>query len=366
MRHFRSFEDSLLKSSLLSRAWVQQELNLSLRRIYFGAGQIHWECSEGRYEEIDPETLRTDNRTEGAGLSLFKIAVDPSLSEEDKDRLYYGTWVHLINRHIQCFITADVDRLPSIASMAEVMQSLLGVKDEYVAGCWKKWFWLYLLWNVRFPENVRPANNGSPSWSWTSIKPVVSPTGSGRLGFEPGAVLRNPNHHGNCQPIAEFSDATAVPRNENFPLGQLDSAYVKAKATLVKLRVKVRVDMTKSFKVMPWLYWKDRELPWTEVPRMDYVEDWSTGWHDVYCMPVAYDSKYNQKQFQERLLCLLLRRVTDGTLATYRRCGACSIVDLQPGSAWQQALTDQAGPDQLDVSDYHASHREGIFTITLV
>jgi hypothetical protein len=364
VRHYQSFKNSLEKSTLLSRAWVQQELNLSLRRIYFGTGQVYWECSEKSHEEVEPETPFTGNTIRGSALSLFRIAADASLSQEDKDRLYYGTWVHLAQSHIQCFITKDDDRLPSIVSIASVMQSLLGSKDEYLAGCWKKWSWLYIMWDVRFPENVQPADNGSPTWSWTSVKPVKTPTGSGRLSFEPGAVLGQPNKEG-YRPVAEFFDATCVPLERSFPLGQVKSGFVKAKATLVRLRAKVRIDMTKSFKLMPWLYWKDRELPWAVVPRLDFVQDWETGWHDVYCMPVAHDPEYNHRGFHERLICLLLRRV-GGLLATYRRCGACSIVDLGVGSVWQQALTDQAGRDRLDDKDYHVSHGDGCFTITLI
>jgi hypothetical protein len=364
VRDFTSFQYNKQNSTLLSRAWVHQEVNLSLRKIYFAPGQLYWECAERVHEEANPEVNNNAIvKTNATTLSLFRVEANTDLSREERVRQYYGTWVHIAESHSNYLITKDSDRLPSIASIAQVMHSLLGSDDEYIAGTWKRWFWLYILCQVLSPEDVCRAENGSPSWSWTSVSPQARPTGTGRVTFHPGAVLQNPNAR-NMRPRAEFFDAKVKPSIEGFDFGQVKSASIKAKATLLKLRALVRVDMTKIFKLMASLYWEDQEIPTALVPRLDYVEDWTTGWHILYCIVIAHDTDYQVQPYHERLQCLLLRKL-ENISATYIRCGQCQIVDLEPQSIWTQALKSQTGDNDLLEHEYHVKHGEGVYTITI-
>ena len=139
--YFASIEEPwgkwVSRSTLNRRGWVFQERLLSPRTLHF-ASQLFWECRMLQACETYPEGIPNDDElyTELHG-SEYSISLKNWQNED---------WVYLVKAFIQCSITKPEDRLVAIAGIAKSLQPLL--KDEYLAGLWKKDIPYNLVWSL--------------------------------------------------------------------------------------------------------------------------------------------------------------------------------------------------------------------------
>lgn len=145
-----------------SRAWTYQERLLSTRKLYFGAHEVGWECSESRdcecckgfvadYEAID-KVVQRKVFDFGAGLD----SDDP-----------VALWKELVENFTTRDMSFKSDVLPAVTGLASVIGRRAGL--TYLAGMWKEGLSSMLLWAVQAPS----ADSGheeyyAPSWSWAS------------------------------------------------------------------------------------------------------------------------------------------------------------------------------------------------------
>jgi hypothetical protein len=113
---------------------------------------------------------------------------------------YFDYWRSVVSQFSQRQLTNSADRLPALSGLADEVQRATG--STYVAGMWKDelvtclaWTCDYLYngdgeygkyaggipsgnivtaWKQIWPDNVRPSKFVAPSWSWASVKGVIS------------------------------------------------------------------------------------------------------------------------------------------------------------------------------------------------
>ncbi|KAK4113368.1 HET-domain-containing protein, partial [Canariomyces notabilis] len=185
---YRVFEASFWRNNVTNelvnkRAWVFQERFLSPRVLQFGKRLVTWDCLErpaaDMFPDGFPEILRHLNRYRYFGGDFKSWR---SIDEYGIDSPYI-LWEHLVRRYSACALTFPGDKLVAFSGVAKHMAGIL--KDEYVAGMWRRYLEGELLWMVdagkrkrqilgRQPK-PRPVEYRAPSWSWASVDGPVTP-----------------------------------------------------------------------------------------------------------------------------------------------------------------------------------------------
>lgn len=161
------------KLPLLTRGWIFQERLLSRRVLHFGDTELFWECMEGVSCECsnkDPAEWRVgyDNPERFVGCN------DPTKSwyaamraRKSEQWLFYNDWRRLCQIYSSLELTFARDRLIAISGVAKQFRAVL--KDDYLAGCWRKSLDENICWYcTHFPTgSVRPESS-MPTWSWAS------------------------------------------------------------------------------------------------------------------------------------------------------------------------------------------------------
>ncbi|KAH7243784.1 hypothetical protein FSOLCH5_013463 [Fusarium solani] len=165
------------------RAWTLQERLFSRRVLYFTEEQMIWQCrsrffaEDGQYSHL----------REPGGTNIVKRNIVDVL---DYRRRFIGKekkpappsirstqWYTLVQKYTRRHLTFPRDKLPALSGLAREVHDL--TKARYVAGLWvgnSNSIVTGLMWSpVRDsydgtqPPRPSLANNGSPSWSWTSL-----------------------------------------------------------------------------------------------------------------------------------------------------------------------------------------------------
>jgi hypothetical protein len=146
-----------------TRAWTCQEEQLSIRKIAFGASQVHFSCPSHNISEsaLDRKTHFKDLATY---LEEYRVT-------QDRNRLYQH-WYELVEDYAQRTLTVFEDRLPALSGMASLIAA--ETADDYVSGIWASDLVRGLLWGT-FPLSTSldsildPPSDVQyvgPSWSW--------------------------------------------------------------------------------------------------------------------------------------------------------------------------------------------------------
>jgi len=170
---------------LLRRAWVFQELVLSPRVVHFGPNELIWQCRHAVKSQS-----RKLNRVLSRSIGILRTTVGTAgeLQSENPDLTH--VWHVMVELYTRRSLTYSKDRLPAIAAIAKIMQTLRP-DDEYMAGIWRSSLCVDMLWHiagapVRYPGNqfaaVKRRMAGSiPTWSWASTSRHVTWTGAQKV-----------------------------------------------------------------------------------------------------------------------------------------------------------------------------------------
>lgn len=181
------------EAPLHTRAWVVQERALSPRTVNFCDGQLFWECRELEACETFPNGIpqkffeTADAVYESNGFKRWESAVARVHRADAADggnprettaqaiayRSVYEVWEMILRDYARCGLTQSSDKFVAISGVVREFESLL--KDEYLAGLWRRNFINGLLWHVSELRDFstigtsRPAEYRAPTWSWASI-----------------------------------------------------------------------------------------------------------------------------------------------------------------------------------------------------
>ena len=191
------WDHSLQTSALQTRGWTLQEGLLAPRTLSFGQQQMMWECPEHQADEGGRITQPTQEyRSKEFIQHMLRVGrqevAKPELTLLEKLHIRapkadewwktlaiespYDRWWEIVEQYMTRFLTKDFDVLPALSGLARAFEPVL--KDEYLAGHWRKDFLPSLMWSrtPRYPSDnssrfvpTIPSEYLAPSWSWASI-----------------------------------------------------------------------------------------------------------------------------------------------------------------------------------------------------
>ena len=184
------------------RAWVLQERLMAPRVLHFGRNQILWECRTKDAAETYPEGL--PQALHGSRYIRFKDLTLATRYRQDSGNgdegaynghasnavvAAYQPWAQIVQQYTASSLTFPDDKLVALSAVAKLMAGVL--RDEYIAGLWRRYLERELLWSVckRSRDSAkRPKVYRAPSWSWASVDGEVTP---GYLDVGAGDILVN-------------------------------------------------------------------------------------------------------------------------------------------------------------------------------
>ena len=163
------------RGPLDSRGWVLQEQLLSPRILYYGAGELFWDCISGSASESCPDSsslLRDDKSNETWALKLIRKAIAEGDNIESIRVHMSDAWMELITNYSSRKLTKPSDKLVAIEGILDAIRRIFG-RDAIIAGMWRHGLWRQLSWwskSVRVDLTEKPNSSRfvAPSWSWLS------------------------------------------------------------------------------------------------------------------------------------------------------------------------------------------------------
>ncbi|KAF2121042.1 heterokaryon incompatibility protein-domain-containing protein [Lophiotrema nucula] len=171
----RVFSGIRPKSTLDSRGWVLQEQLLSPRILYFGDGELFWDCITMSASESWPvaaSLLADSNSQETWALKTIRRAIASGDTSTSHLTRLQDAWRFITANYSARQLTKAADKLIAING---ILSSLATIFDDApVAGMWRKDIWRQLIWWTETPTPIeRPSRIPSfiaPTWSWLNSK----------------------------------------------------------------------------------------------------------------------------------------------------------------------------------------------------
>lgn len=164
--------DALRKGPLGKRGWVFQELVLSPRTLYYGAGRILWDCIEKEADEVRAmeERMRYTQTAPGykSAFSHFRSTGTELFSFSDQ-WLHDSLWRDVVEEYTKTRLTYQSDRWIAIRRLAARYMERTGL--TLVAGLHWDWLLEEMCWWSQSPTDR--LSNGAPTWSWLSCRSAV-------------------------------------------------------------------------------------------------------------------------------------------------------------------------------------------------
>ncbi|KAF2655302.1 HET-domain-containing protein [Lophiostoma macrostomum CBS 122681] len=151
----------VLDAPINRRAWIQQERLLSKRILHFASSQLAWECDELTACEMYPTGVDPAHSDHIHGSFQKIYAVHGPYEELEA----YASWQRTVERYTKSSLTNPSDKLVALSGIVGYYQKAM--RDDYLAGLWRKRFVDGLLWEV--DRGTRPTDYRAPSWSWAAI-----------------------------------------------------------------------------------------------------------------------------------------------------------------------------------------------------
>jgi hypothetical protein len=164
---WETFYDCFYHLPLNLRGWTLQERMLSRRVLHYGRTQLFFQCPSTHLAAngIPPDSY---NSLSNAGVSIldFTSHLEKDTTKNPLESIY-SMWLNLVTKYcIYRRLSFPADKLPAIAGLASAFYQQ--VKDEYLAGIWRRDFARGLLWSVEHNDynKVIEHPNRAPTWSW--------------------------------------------------------------------------------------------------------------------------------------------------------------------------------------------------------
>jgi len=217
-----------MHSPLEKRGWCLQESILSPRRLIFQPPHVYYKCRTFSDLEISrPIPMQIGSLSQ----SMPPIAVNDhiiflppkkrEIAVEVSEEELRERWRTMLLNYSERSITVPSDKFVALASIAELFQSSL--KDQYIAGLWRRTLLYDLLWKVWPPMGPderhapRPAAYRAPTWSWASVDGLLDSSYS----YPPSSAA--------CYE-ADILACSATPKVSTLPFGEITAATLTLRA----------------------------------------------------------------------------------------------------------------------------------------
>jgi hypothetical protein len=163
---------------MTNRLRVFQKRILCPRVVHFAHNDVFWECRQSfassMYLSGIPGRGEVMEEVYPTYYSPFHWAVPDSVRGMYPETCVERRWLDLVSWYVECDITKLEDRLPAISAIARQTNEAY-LKERYVAGWFKSYLPLALIWGSGFCEGPidKPNIYVAPTWSWVSVKVTV-------------------------------------------------------------------------------------------------------------------------------------------------------------------------------------------------
>jgi hypothetical protein len=217
--------------------------------LHFTARQLFWECrSMVACEERPQEKVFDFHPSIKTDHSFMRgIAADSGQSTEmQRMSRFAKMWREIIEGYSKTHLTHTTDKLIAMSGIAKAFQKEL--KDEYLAGHWKRSLIVDLAWDVSRSKE-RTKEYVAPSWSWASIDGEISATGPDWWG--------DPDITEVCTLVDHRLDLRSTD-----PTGQVNSGYIELRGPITAVSIH-----------LPHYYSRPRIRDWYEAHRVFMDEE---------------------------------------------------------------------------------------------
>ncbi|KAH0425808.1 hypothetical protein CcaCcLH18_10751 [Colletotrichum camelliae] len=155
--------------------------SMPTRVVHFATNCVLWECGGLGATEVYPEGLHPEDESHG-WLGSWMFDEFRRLDDHDVGSVLNG-WYSFVEHYTRTNFTYQLDRLPALASLAEIVHERIGRDRRYLAGIWEVDISVGLSWGAWGPFLWDPPGHGKehmgerdsvPSWSWASARGGVS------------------------------------------------------------------------------------------------------------------------------------------------------------------------------------------------
>ncbi|ORY10336.1 hypothetical protein BCR34DRAFT_352434 [Clohesyomyces aquaticus] len=159
------------KGPLDTRGWVLQEQLLSPRILYYGCGELFWDCittSAAESSPISSSLLIDENPAETWALKLIRRTIAGASDAEALNKHAGDAWMQVVMNYSARKLTKQSDKLIAIEGILSALSEVLD--DVFVAGMWRRRLWRQLIWWTKYTHNIDSESLEKkvvvPSWSW--------------------------------------------------------------------------------------------------------------------------------------------------------------------------------------------------------
>lgn len=164
------------KSTLDTRGWILQEQLLSPRMLYFGHGEVFWDCNTVSASESSPistSLLDDPDPDDTWALKIVRKTLAASQNAETLRQRLADIWTQVIKNYSARHLAKQSDKLIALNGITQPLITLLG--EPLIAGMWKTELWRQLIWwQARHQPNPTSQDHAAhdafpaPTWSWLS------------------------------------------------------------------------------------------------------------------------------------------------------------------------------------------------------
>jgi hypothetical protein len=286
------------RGPLDSRAWILQEQMLSSRILYYGRGELFWECMEVSASESCPVSaslLLDDKSSESWALRLLRKAIGASADMAVTEHRVQDAWMELVKNYSARNHSHQSDKLIAIEGVLASIERIYG--NSMVAGMWRRNLWRQLTWWMEAPRSGAQLGSPrftAPSWSWLNTQ---------------GPVCYNNTFHDGV--VSDFKDLRSVVEMQDvYTETVARDAEIRGRLTMAGYTFPYILTVD-DFKKPAWKYFHRRQMnkaSWRLDEELKLPKD-------ILCLVVAEDPTLKM------LVCLCLISVAGES--SYRRIGLC-------------------------------------------
>ncbi|KAI0477537.1 heterokaryon incompatibility protein-domain-containing protein [Xylariaceae sp. FL0804] len=317
------------EGALNRRAWVFQERILSRRLIHFAGEQIFWQC----YGRIACESLPSGLPEVYQRPSLTRrLILDPSDSGAQGGSTLLRSsaqplriWADMVREYSAKKLTYPGDRLMAISGIARLIQKT--IKDEYMAGMWRRNLARELCWDSSAPVAQQRSLGRGPSWSWASLDGPI------RFRYTAEYYEDDEKHSFPRKPVIEILHASVTLKGQDA-YGQVESGSLHVRGSVYPVRPGSIGPSDYDLPGSDFNSWRCEDVGF-ETPYC--AVDWDTGEDEtlftcgttLYWLPVWFDAPRNPVFPNNVYLGGLLLRgpVPDGD-GSFRRAGSFDVASI--------------------------------------
>ena len=170
-----------VRTPLLSRGWVHQEMLLSPRVVHFAKKELLWECKTvGTCQCPQSPSFRNIFFKEGH----YKALNSPrQAGTKSAGGVLAHQWHKIVESYSRLQLSFPGDKFPALSGLAQQMSKIRGPEVLYLAGLWSDSLLTDLLWTAAYLWSLHSIDRvlegkewRAPSWSWAARDvPIIFP-----------------------------------------------------------------------------------------------------------------------------------------------------------------------------------------------